>query len=284
MTILLFAGLTLRELVRRRLVVAVGALTLVIVAFTAWGLHRLVTTTVGGAPLPEPSVHAVAAGIVILLAFMFSFVLALGAALVGAPALGESIANGEILAVLARPVRRAEILLGRWLGTLVALVLYVLVAGGVELGVVRLMTGYLPPQPLTALGYLAAVGAVVTTAAIAFATRLPVLAAGIVAALLFGLGWVGGIVQTIGIVLDNAKLADAGTIVALIVPSDQLWRGAVYSLQPAVFTAAVATANGTTINPFAVASPPTTAMLAWSCGWVAAVLSVGIALFRNRDL
>jgi ABC-type transport system involved in multi-copper enzyme maturation permease subunit len=286
MTVLLFAGLTLRELARRRLVAAVAMLTLAIVAFTAWGLHRLATAVVDGAPIADPGKHAAAAGIVIVLAFLFSFVLALGAALVGAPAMGESIANGEILAVLARPLRRADVALGRWLGTVTALALYVAVAGGIELLVVRVTTGYVPPQPLVALGYLCALGAVVTTAAVALASRIPALAAGIVSALLFGLAWIGGIIEAIGLALGNQRLADSGTLVALIFPSDSLWRGALYALQPAAFTAIAANANatGASPNPFAVTSPPAPAMLAWTCGWIVAVLVAGIAAFRTRDL
>ena len=286
MNVLLFAGLTLRELMRRRLVAAVALLSLVIAAFTAWGMHHLATAVVDGAPLPEPAVRAAAAGIVILLAFLFSFVVALGAALVGAPAMAESIANGEVLAVLARPVRRADVVLGRWLGTLAALAFYVAAAGTLELLVVRATTGYVPPQPLLALAYLSAVGGIVTTGAIALATRLPALAAGIVAAMLFGLGWIGGILESIGLALGNTRLADAGTIVALVFPSDALWRGALYALQPAAFTAAAANINGsgTGINPFAVTSPPPQAILWWAFAWTVAVLAAGVALFRTRDL
>jgi len=285
MNVLLFAGLTLRELMRRRLVAAVALLTVIIAAFTAWGLHRLATAIVDGAPISEPGVRGTAAGIVILLAFLFSFVVALGASLVGAPAMGESVANGEILAVLARPVRRAELVLGRWLGTLVALAVYVAAAGGLELIVVRLTTGYVPPHPLTALAYLAALAAVVTTAAIALATRIPALAAGIVAAMLFGLGWIGGIVESIGLALGNQRLADAGTVVALVFPSDALWRGALYALQPAVFGAIAANANANgNVNPFTVTSPPPPALLAWACGWVIVVLVAGVVAFRARDL
>ncbi len=286
MTVLLFAGLTLRELARRRLVAAVALLTLAIVVFTAWGLHRLATAVVDGAPIAEPGVRGAAAGIVILLAFLFSFVIALGAALVGAPAMAESVANGEILAVLARPVRRADVALGRWLGTVVALAIYVAVAGGVELLVVRLTTGYVPPQPLLALAYLCGLACVVTTAAVALATRLPGLAAGIVAALLFGLAWIGGIIESIGLALGNQRLADAGTVVALLFPTDAFWRGAVYALQPAVFaTVSVsATSNGGGVNPFAVTAPPPTAILAWAFGWIAVVLVAGIMAFRARDL
>lgn len=286
MNVPLFAGLTLRELVRRRLVAAVAILSLIIVAFTAWGMHRLATAVVDGAPIAEPGVRATAAGIVLLLAFLFSFVVALGAALVGAPALAESIANGEILAVLARPVRRSEIVVGRWLGTVAALGIYVAVTGGLELLVVRVATGYLPPQPLVALGYLAGVAAVVTTAAIALATRLPALAAGMVSALLFGLAWIAGIVESIGLALGNTRLADAGTIVALVFPSDALWRGAVYALQPAAFRsiAAGANASGTAVNPFGAPAPPPPALLAWACGWIVAVLAAAVIAFRTRDL
>ena len=285
MNVLLFAGLTLRELMRRRLVLAVAVLMLVIVAFTAWGMHRLATAVVDGNPISEPAVRATAAGIVILLAFLFSFVLALGAALVGAPAIGESIANGEILAVLARPVRRTEVVLGRWLGTLTALTLFVATAGGLELLVVRWMTGYVPPYPLMALAYLTGVASVVTTASIALATRVPALAAGIVSALMFGLAWIGGIVQSIGLALGNERLADAGTLVSLVFPSDALWRGALYALQPAVFGAIAANANANgNVNPFTVTSPPPTALLVWACGWIVVVVVAGVAAFRTRDL
>ena len=284
MTVLLFAGMTLRELVRRRLVAAVAILTLVIVAFTAWGLHRLATTVIDGVPIAEPGVRATAAGIVMLLAFLFSFVIALGAALAGAPALANELANGEALALLARPIRRADLVIGRWLGVLIALVLYVAAAGGVELSVVRLTTGYVPPEPWVALAYLCGLAAVVTTAAVALATRLPAIAAGIVAALMFGLAWIAGIIESVGVALGNQRLADSGTLVALVFPSDGLWRGALYALQPAVFTAAVATTNANNVNPFAVTSPPPVALLIWSAGWVAVVLAAGVMLFRSRDL
>ena len=187
--------------------------------------------------------------------------------------------------MLARPVRRAEVVLGRWVGTVLALAIYVAVAGGAELVTVRAMTGYAPPHPVTALAYLAGVAAVVTTAAIALAARLPALAAGIVAAMLFGLAWIAGIIEAIGIALGNQSLADAGTVVALLFPSDALWRGAVFALQPAVFTAAAANASASSGgNPFAVTSPPPTALVAWACGWIAAVLVTGVVLFRTRDL
>ncbi len=283
--VLLFASLTVRELVRRRLLVIAAVGTLLIVAFTGWGMHRLATATMSGSPLALVAVRATAAGIVLVLAFLFSFVVALGGAMIGAPAMAETIANGELLAVLARPVRRADVVIGRWLGTVIALAAYVALAGGAELLVVRITTGYAPPHPFAALLFLSASGAVVASTAIALATRLPALAAGAAAALLFGLAWVAGIVESIGLSIGNARVADAGTLVALVFPSDALWRGAVYALEPAVFTVAVGASNGNgPANPFTVTSPPPTALLVWAFAWIVVVVACGAAAFRTRDL
>ncbi|HEX3549181.1 MAG TPA: hypothetical protein VHT53_02330 [Candidatus Elarobacter sp.] len=285
MNVALFASLTLRELVRRRLLIVAAVLTLVIVLFTAWGMHRLASAVFNGSPISTVAVRATAAGILLVLAFLFSFVVALGGALIGAPAMAETIANGELLAVLARPVRRADVVVGRWLGTVIALGVYVAVAGGAELLVFYVTTGYAPPNPLAALLFLTASGAVVGSASIALATRLPALAAGAASTMLFGLAWVAGIVESIALALGNQGVADAGTVVALLFPSDALWRGAVYALEPAAFTVAVGAAGGNgPTNPFAVTSPPPAALLVWAFAWIAVVVACGVAAFRTRDL
>ena len=50
--------------------------------------------------------------------------------------------------MLARPIRRAEVLVGRWLGLAFVVCLYALAAGYLELGAVALLTGYVPVDPL----------------------------------------------------------------------------------------------------------------------------------------
>jgi ABC-type transport system involved in multi-copper enzyme maturation permease subunit len=82
-----------------------------------------------------------------MLAFMFSFVLAMTAVFAGSPAIGPDIENGLLLAVLARPIRRSEVMLGRWLGLALVLVTYALVAGYLELGAVRWPPATYPSRP-----------------------------------------------------------------------------------------------------------------------------------------
>jgi ABC-type transport system involved in multi-copper enzyme maturation permease subunit len=282
MTTVLIAHMQMRELVRRRLALVIALLTVVIAAMTAWGLYSLVHH-VGprGTVLSEPAVRSAAAVIEILLAFFFTIILATGGALVAAPALAGEIESGVALTILARSIRRVDVVAGKYIGTVLSVGLCALIVSGLELAVVRVMTGYLPPHPLVALAYLFGVAAVICTAALALGTRLPALAAGIVAILLYGVSWIGGILGSMGSSLGNDRLADASTIIALIFPSDALWRGAIYSLEPAAFVAA---ANNGTFNPFAVAAAPTTAMLIWSAGWITVVFAVAVVLFRRRDI
>ena len=49
----------------------------------------------------------------------------------------------------------------------------------------------------------------------------------LVAAVLFGLVWMGGIVGSIGTAFHNGAVENIGTVSSLILPSDGLWRGAV---------------------------------------------------------
>ncbi len=72
--------------------------------------------------------------ILILIAFMFSFVLAMTAAFVGAPAIGGDLESGVAQAVLARPIRRAEVLAGRWLGCAAIVVAYTVASGLLAIG------------------------------------------------------------------------------------------------------------------------------------------------------
>ncbi|MBX6772256.1 MAG: ABC transporter permease, partial [Chloroflexi bacterium] len=76
MVVWTIAALTLREAARRRLLTAVGILTLVMIIFTVWGFSRLPTLTCGGTPCSPVEIRTIAAGLLILVAYMFSVILA----------------------------------------------------------------------------------------------------------------------------------------------------------------------------------------------------------------
>jgi ABC-type transport system involved in multi-copper enzyme maturation permease subunit len=281
--VLLVASLVLREASRRRLLLAVALFSFVLIALTAWGLSRLATYhNANGNAMSHYELIVTTSLLVIMMAFMFGFIVSLVSAFLGALSMGAEIENGILLAIVPRPLRRAEIVLGKLLGNFSLIAAYTIVIGTIEFLVVRVITGYLPPHPAIALAYLIGVGTVTLLLATCLSVRIPAVAAGFTAIVLFGLARVAGFADVIASALNNMALQQASLVVSLIVPSDGLWRGAAYALEPAAMVAASqALQRG---NPFMAAAPPATAYLVWSACWLGALIVATVVLFQRRDL
>ncbi len=277
---LIIARLTIFEAIRRRVVLTVLILTPIVIGATGWGFSKMTHLTGdNGAPLARSEVLLNQAVLLILVAFMFSVVMAIGAAFLAAPSLASDIESGLLLAMLPRPIRRADVVLGKWLGLATPLVLYAFLAGGIELEVVNLASGYVPPGPGLALAYIAAQSLILLTITLALSTRLAPMASGIIVVVLFGAGWIIGLAQTIGSTFHNQAIANAGTVFSLIFPSDGLWRGAVSALEPAVVSA-----EGIRVDPLIATSSPTVAYLVWACLWGLGMLACAGYSFSRREL
>ncbi len=277
----IIARLTLREAVRRKLLWSLAGLTIAIAVLTAWGFSRLADAS----PVTGPIEMVGVSQVLVLLAFMFSFVLAMTAVFAASPAIGPEIESGLLLAMLARPIRRGDVLLGRWLGLSLVLVVYALVAGYLEIGAVAWATGYLPAEPVQAPLYLAGQTLVLLTLAIVFSTRIASVAGGAVAVVAYGLAWMAGVLGGVGDSLNSDVLRWAGFVAHVVLPSDVLWRGSAGALSPtdSVLTAGGVSANLYRFSPFS-GTAPGPLWLAWCVIWIVGALALGIVLLRNREL
>jgi ABC-type transport system involved in multi-copper enzyme maturation permease subunit len=284
-SVLTIARLTVAEAVRRRIVWVLAGLTILSVALTTWGVERLVSLARSGGT-NDLQIYVGVSQVLILVAFMFSFVLAMSAAFLGAPAIAADLESGVAHAMLARPIRRADLVVGRWLGLVVVVLLYAAASGFLEIGAVGLVSGYSPPQPLIAVGFLSAQAIVLLTLSLLLSTRLPAIAAGAICVVAFGLGWMAGVFAGIGRFFDAGPLVAAAEASRWLLPSDGLWRGAIYGLEPpAVVLVAVGRGGpAAEANPFFAAALPSSPFLAWSVVWVAIVLGIAIVSFARRDL
>lgn len=284
MPLLTIASLTLREAARRRLMTAVGALALLVIGLTAWAFSKLATVAgPSGAPLPPVEKAATFSVLVLLLAYMFSVVLAIGAAFLAAPAIAGDVESGIALAMLPRPIRRSDVVLGKWLGLTVLIAAFTAAIGAVELGLVYRITGYLPPHPGRSIAFLIAESVVLLTLGLFLSTRMATITSGIIAVVLFGVAWIAGIAETLGLIFHNQQLVSATTAISLLLPTDGLWRAAAFNLEPAVMAVAAMT-NVDRQAPFMVGAPPPPAYLLWSAGWVVAMLAAAVVSFNRRDL
>ncbi|HYL08656.1 MAG TPA: ABC transporter permease subunit, partial [Candidatus Udaeobacter sp.] len=171
--ILVIARLTVQEAARRRLLLALLVLTLIVVGFSGWGFHKITTVTrSNGTPLPPEEVALLTSQLLIIVTFMFSGVLALSAAVVAGPLISSEVESGLLLSMLARPVRRSEVVIGKWLGLAVLVAVYAAGSAALELAAVDWATGYLPPHPVDLVAFVASEGLVLLSLGLLLSTRL----------------------------------------------------------------------------------------------------------------
>jgi ABC-type transport system involved in multi-copper enzyme maturation permease subunit len=283
--VIVIARLAIAELVRRRVVWVLVILSVVSVALVGLGLSRLVDLA-RERGTAELEIRIGVSQVLILIAFMFSFVLAMTAAFIGAPAIGGDLESGVASAVLARPLRRADILLGRWLGCAVVVAGYAIGSGLLAIAVTGLVSGYSPPDPPLAVAFLAGEALVLLTLTLALGSVLPSIAAGAIAVVGFGLGWMAGVMSGVAVALGVTALTQAVELSRWLLPSDGLWRGVIYGLEPplVVLIAAGRAPDLVHANPFYAETPPPLGFVVWSIAWIALVLGAATWWFERRDL
>jgi ABC-type transport system involved in multi-copper enzyme maturation permease subunit len=270
------ARLTLASAARRRVAAAAAALGAVFLLLYAVGLHFIV----GDARAQDVPAAVLKAGLTfVVLAGLYAanFLVAMLSALMAIDALAAEIGSGVIETLCTKPARRTSILLGKWLGCVVLVAGSVAFLSGGVLLIARLVAGVAPPHAASALGLVFVEGVLLMTLALAFGTRLPTLANGIVVFGLYGLAFIGGWVEQIGTITGNSAARTVGVVTSLCVPSEALWQRASYLMQPPLV-------RDLGMTPFTVVSVPSPAMVGWAVGYILVVFVVAARLFEKRDL
>jgi ABC-type transport system involved in multi-copper enzyme maturation permease subunit len=279
--VLTIARLTILEASRRKLLLALGILTIVVIVLSSWGFSRLPTMK----NVTPAEVRLASSQLTILMAFMFSGVLALGSTLVAAPSIASDIESGIALAILPRPIRRSEVLMGKWLGLAVLVAVYAAGSGLLEMLGIWLGTNYLPPNPIAALAFVGVEGIVLMTLALLLSTRLAPMTGGIIALVLFFVAWVGGIALAIGQAFGNDTITLIGNLSRILIPTDGLWHGAIFYLEPSEIIAAARVAGRARAgNPFFAEAPLTIWYDLWVVIWLGVIVSLANWSFAKRDL
>lgn len=277
------ALLTIGEAARRRVLWVLVGLAVVAVVATAWGVAALVDGVRSGGT-SELDIKFLVSQILIFIAFMFGFVMVMTAAFFGSPAIATDLESGIAQAMLARPLRRSSYLLGRWLGLAIVLVGYAVVAGFLAIGVVGLVSGYLPPDPILPVAYLAGQALLLLSLTVLLSTRLPPIAGGAIAVVAFGLAWMAGVLGKIGLAIGTTALVSVSDAVRYLLPTDALWQGVVYGLEPSFVIHAAEDQVFVRTSPFFAAEGPSVAILAWSAIWLVLVLALAVTQLRRREL
>jgi Cu-processing system permease protein len=296
-SVLVVARWTVLEARRRRLLLAGAVLSVAFVALFAVGFSLLYHTqerdlleaqsAAPGALLnPREELLAVSTILVVLGLYGVQFLAALLALFLGVASVSPEIDSGALHAVLARPLRRVDYLMGRFLALAGLLTAYVVVMSAALLAIARVVAGYEAGDARRAVALMVLEVLVLLAVSLLGSTVLPTLANGVVMLALFGLAWLGGVIGFIGSIgPGNELMANLGTAVGLLLPADAVWRGASYHLlSPGLLmTSAIGEAGGGG-PPFVSTVPLAPAMLAWALAYPVACLALAVAAFRRRDL
>jgi ABC-type transport system involved in multi-copper enzyme maturation permease subunit len=277
------ARLTVGEAARRRVLWVLVILSLVTTSLTAWGVSALVAGARDDG-IDELQIKFVVSQILIFIAFMFGFVLVMTAAFFGSPAIATDLESGIAQAMLARPLRRSSYLLGRWLGLAVVIVGYAVVSGFIAIGAVGIVSGYLPPDPILPVAFLAGQSLILLSLTVLLSTRLPPIAGGAIAVVAYGLAWMAGVLGKIGLAIGTTSLVSVSDAVRFLLPTDALWQGVVYGLEPSFVINAVQNEFVARSSPFFADAPPSAAILIWSAIWLVVVLGLAVDQLRRREL
>jgi Cu-processing system permease protein len=208
--------------------------------------------------------------------YVVHFLTVMLAIFASADTLAGEITTNTIQALVTKPIRRWQIVVGKWLGFATMLALYLAALGIGVVIVARLVANYSPPNPVQGIAMLVLESLILTSLSLLGGARLSTLTNGVVLFLLYALAFIGAWVEQIGALLQSSSAVRIGVITSLLLPVEALWRRAAYLMQPPL-------ANSIP-TPFAVSSVPSEAMVWYAICYGAIALLLAIRVFGRRDL
>mgnify|MGYP005847937845 FL=1 len=272
--VLTITWLTFHEARRRRMVLAaliIGALFVALFGIGVWLIAREMERN---APLTiqrQAQSFLLIAGL-----YVVHFLTIMLAIFASVDTVAGEISTHTIQALVTRPIRRWQALLGKWIGFALMLTGYL---GLLSLGVVAamwLIVGYWPPNVAVGLPLLALEALTLLSLSLLGGTRLSTLTNGVALFLLYGLAFIGSWVEQIGALLQSSDAVRIGIITSLLLPVEALWRRVAYLMQPPL-------AN-TLPGPFSTTSVPSEAMVIYAGVYATIALLLAMHSFGQRDL
>ena len=278
--IFVIAKLTFREAIRRKILLAGLVLGVAFLVIYSFGLHFILQNfNYANRGNPIPSMIRTESQNTFLMAGLYAitFLSIALAALLGVDTLAGEINSGTVQTIATKPIRRADVVLGKWVGFASLLGLYqLLTAGGVILSM-YIQAQYAPDNLLRGVTLIYLEALLIMTVTLMCSASLPALATGGIVLGLYGLAFIGGWIEQIGAVLHNSTAVQIGIITSLIIPSEALWRRAAFEMQTPL-------AGVLGVSPFGASSVPSVLMVVYAIVYVCATLMIAVRIFQKRDL
>jgi Cu-processing system permease protein len=235
----ILARMTFREAIRRRIVLTGLVLGILFLLVYSVGF-RMIFTEISreaasemGRPFARVAQNEMSNFLLMAGLYAVAFLSVAMGALLSADTLAGEISSGTIQTIVTKPLRRSNVVLGKWLAFAGLLGLYLLLMAGGTVLSVFLQSGYLPRNLLAGLSLIYLEALLVMTFSLACSSAMPALATGGTVFGLYGLAFIGGWIEQIGAIFNNQTAVQVGIATSLLFPTEALWRRATFEMQSA---------------------------------------------------
>ena len=276
----IMAGITFREAARKKVLWMALAAGVAFLSLFATGLYFQLKDL---GPRTNLIVEREGVGALLMVGFYAVDLMAVVmTVLTSVDTLSGELASGTIQAVATKPISRWELLLGKWMGFVGMVTVYVaLMAGGIT-AVTYLLSlhslgGVLPHHLLRGVGLIWLECVLILSLTFRMGASFSTLTNGVVVLGLHGIAFIGGWIEQAAALTHSPRALNVGIAASLIMPSEALWRRAVFEMQSPI----VSTLG---FSPFSAISVPSKFMIFYACLYLAFALALAVRRFSQRDL
>lgn len=276
---------TIKEMARKRALLFVALLTAGFLAIYGYGLHMVFKNTANSDNLTNVFYYIQYSQLLSAGLYFGSFIVAFLTVLTSVSAISGDVESSAIYAVLVKPIKRYEVVLGKFIGYGIILTVYsslfflaiigLNVATGNKLtfqfsNILKAML-YFDLGPIAFLSFVICMSSMFST-----------VNTGVISVMAYGIAMIGGILEQIGTLIPKGQgqgLINAGIITSLIMPTDVIFRKMTSEL--------LSTSEGfsfITGGLFGAQSQPSPYMIGYIFAYIAFLVIYGAAKFTYRDL
>jgi Cu-processing system permease protein len=273
----IMAGITFREAARKRILWTALIAGLGFIVVFAIGLRLQVQDFQRGS-VPQFLRYQILSGMLMIGLYTVDLLAVVMTILTSVDTIAGEIISGTIQAIATKPMARWQILLGKWLGFVGMLAIYVAIMFGGTIAVAYEFAGVTPQNPVhgAVLVFLECLIALSVT--FLFGTWFSTLTNGVIVLGLHGLAFMGGWLEQMSGFTEGSRLVMVGILSSLVMPTEAVWRRAAFEMESPL---------AGSLPQFAIFSDvslPSPAMIGYACFYLVVAVAIAIYHFQERDL
>ena len=277
MGVWIMAGITFREAARKKILWTALIAGIGFIVVFAIGLHLQVQDFQKGG-VPQFLRYQILSGMLMIGLYTVDLLAVVMTILTSVDTIAGEIISGTIQAIATKPMARWQVLIGKWLGFVGMLAIYVTITFGGTIAVAYWFAGVTPQNPVRG-GLLVFLECLIAlSATFLFGTWFSTLTNGVIVLGLHGLAFMGGWLEQMSGFTEGSRLAMVGIVSSLVMPTEAVWRRAAFEMESPL---------AGSLPQFAIFSDvslPSPAMIGYAGFYLLVGLLIAVYHFHERDL